>query len=140
MTRNNLVCSSSRRRIVYGMTFHHQRYIINNAMHNTVTAIELVYIYYMRECRKLACRLWNSLIHQHVMSKEILNLTKKRKGILEWCLTWNDTFVLHRQRTGLGTTLRSQRFPTAGTTSQQDPIFDTGDLRRGYDLYDRSPL
>ena len=65
-------------------------------MHNNVTAIEFVYIlYYMREYRKLACRLWNSLIHQHVMSKEILNLTKKRKGILEWCLTWNDTFVLH---------------------------------------------
>ncbi len=32
------------------------------------------------------------------------------------------TFVLHRQRTGWGTTMRSQRFPNVGTTSQQDGL------------------
>jgi hypothetical protein len=41
------------------------------------------------------------------------------------------TFVLHRQRSGLGTTLRSQRFPNVRTTSQQDPIFDTRDISQG---------
>ena len=35
----------------------------------------------------------------------------KREGYGRWCLTWNRTFVLHWQRSGLGTTLRSQRFP-----------------------------
>ena len=66
------------------------------------------------------CRRW-------IMCGNIKKKKRSKKGRLwEWCLTWNPTFVLHWQRSGLGTTLRSQRFPNVRTTSQQDPIFDTG--------------
>ena len=84
--------------------------------------------------------LWNWWAHRFLLRVYIsidlccleVYIIKRQKGRVTGVVSDLElTFVLHWPRSGVGTTLRSQRFPNVRTTSQQDPILWHRDISQG---------